>query len=62
MEKDLLNTKIYLLNSIVCNYFDAGITPNVDDVQNNWQYGYYKLSFNDTFINDLISKVQRYYI
>lgn len=61
MEKDLLNTKIYLLNSIVCNYFDGGIIPNVDDVRGNWQYEYYKLSFNDSFIINMINKVQKYY-
>ena len=59
--KDLENANLYVLNGIICSYFDKDITPNVEDIKNNWQLDYLHISFKDSVIIDMIKKVQKFY-
>ena len=59
--KDLENANLYVLNGIICSYFDKGITPNTEDIKNNWQIDYLHISFEDSVIIDMINKVQKFY-
>lgn len=58
---DELRTKFYLLNGIICDFFDANILPSLQDIKQNWQYEYNKLSFNDSDILNMINKVRKFY-
>lgn len=59
--KDLENVNLYVLNGIICDYFDGGKKPNIEDIKNNWQIDYLHISFEDSVIIDMINKVQKFY-
>jgi hypothetical protein len=60
-DKDLENVNLYVLNGIICEYFDSGIFPTLSDIKNNWQLGYLRISFEDSVILNMITKVSKFY-
>lgn len=59
--KDLGNANLYVLNGIICDYYDGGIKPTLNDIKTNWQLDYLHISFEDSVIIDMINKVQKFY-
>lgn len=61
INKDLENANLYVLNGIICDYFDKGIRPNIKDIKDNWQLSYLKISFPENVISGMIEKVSKFY-
>lgn len=60
---DFKKTQLYLLNGIVCDYFDGRINPTIAEIKSNWQFQKWNLSksISDTEIEDMINRVAKYY-
>lgn len=57
---DLHNCAMYCANGVICNYFDAGRRPTIQELRENWHAHTYKM-ITDEQLRNLIDRVERFY-
>lgn len=55
-----MNDLYNCVNGVICNYFDAGRRPTIQELRENWHAHTYKMITNEQLRN-LIDRVERFY-
>lgn len=61
---DLQNCQMYILNGYICEYFDGGIFPTIQNILDSWNciHGESERKyFTEKDIEDIIFKVSKFY-